>query len=237
MLENVMPVREKRDFYTESEAKALIPVLCQILHDVYGSPHWSNKPDPFDEIIYILLSTKTEYTKFNMTYERFKERFPDYLAASEASEGALFDCIRLGGLGEVKAKQIKRILLKIREDNPTFSRKFFDEMSDKQLEDYLTSLYGIGIKAARCVMMYSLRRKVLPVDVHTLRVSKRMGLVPPDISFKQADKMLQDLVPSDLRFTFHVNMIAHGKKYCRRSKPKCELCPLKEFSKKNIGVV
>lgn len=222
------------EFYTEDEVRSLIPKLCQILHKAHGSPNWNNKQDPIDEIIYIILSTKTEYTKFNMTYESFKEKFSKYSLAAAAPENQIFECIKLGGLGDKKAKQIKKILLQLQKDNPAFERGFFESMPDFDLEKYLCSLHGIGLKSARCVMMYSLGRKVLPVDIHTLRVSKRIGIVPSDMSFAKADKTLQDLVPPDLRYCFHVNMVAHGKKYCRKSRAKCSECPLNDYSKKNI---
>ena len=41
-------------------------------------------------------------------------------------------------------------------------------MSNNQAEEYLTSLPGVGIKTARCVLLYSLNREVFPADVNCL---------------------------------------------------------------------
>ena len=47
--------------------------------------------------------------------------------------------------------------------------------TDEEVEHFLTSLPGIAIKSARCVMMYSLGRQVLPVDTHLRRLAERWG--------------------------------------------------------------
>lgn len=49
------------------------------------------------------------------------------------------------------------------------------KMTDSQIEKYLASLPGIGIKTAKCVMMYSFDRLVLPVDTHVWRIATRLG--------------------------------------------------------------
>jgi endonuclease III len=49
------------------------------------------------------------------------------------------------------------------------------ELSDDEAMDYLLSLPGVGVKTAKCVLMYSLGRAVLPIDIHVLRVAKRLG--------------------------------------------------------------
>ena len=62
----------------------------------------------------------------------------------------------------------------------------FGELSLKKLEEFnnddalkfLESLPGISVKNARCILMYSLDRKVFPVDTHVWRICRRLGLTP-----------------------------------------------------------
>ena len=50
-------------------------------------------------------------------------------------------------------------------------------LSDMEVEGVLLSLPGVGVKVARCVLLYSLRRDVFPVDTHCWRVTCRLGWV------------------------------------------------------------
>lgn len=97
-------------------------------------------------------------------------------------------------------------------------------MGDAEAEAFLTSLPGVGPKVAKCVLMYSLDRKVLPVDVHVHRVARRLGFATkkrPDTS----QDLIEAEIPSNLRYGFHVNAVAHGRKVCK-SEPLCDRCPL-----------
>jgi len=101
-------------------------------------------------------------------------------------------------------------------------------MTDDDAERLLTTLPGVGKKVAKCVLMYSLDRQVLPVDVHTHRVAVRLGLAAkrrPDTS----QDLIEAQVPPPLRYGFHVNAIAHGRSVCLPRKPMCEVCVLRQY--------
>ena len=70
---------------------------------------------------------------------------------------------------------------------------------------YLVSLPGVGPKTARCVLMYSLGRYVLPVDTHVWRVSERLGWVAggkhPD---ERRSAELEGKIDPSLRDQLHV---------------------------------
>lgn len=63
---------------------------------------------------------------------------------------------------------------------------------------HLVSLPGVSKKVAKCVLMYSLGRSVLPVDVRVHRVAARLGLPAkrrPDTS----QDAIEGAVPEELR--------------------------------------
>jgi endonuclease III len=98
-------------------------------------------------------------------------------------------------------------------------------MTINEAEEFLTSLPGVGLKVAKCVLMYSLKRDVLPVDVHVHRVATRLGFRSkkrPDTS----QALIEGAVPPHLRYSFHVNAIAHGRTVCLPRNPRCGICPL-----------
>ena len=102
-------------------------------------------------------------------------------------------------------------------------------MSDAEARDYLTSLPGVGPKTAAVVLSFALGRDTIPVDTHVHRVSKRLGLVPPNSTAEKADRLLHDLVPDGLRTPLHVALIRLGREICKAPTPACHLCPLKDL--------
>lgn len=96
-------------------------------------------------------------------------------------------------------------------------------MTDGEAEAFLVSLPGVGAKVAKCVLMYSLEREVLPVDVHVHRLATRLGFKTK----KRADtsqELIEQAVPPRLRYGFHVNALAHGRAVCRPRTPRCNAC-------------
>ena len=93
---------------------------------------------------------------------------------------------------------------------------------------FLVALPGVGDKVAKCVLMYSLGREVLPVDAHVHRVCARLGFKVkkrPDTS----QEMIETAVPAPLRYGLHVNAVAHGRAVCRPKNPRCAECCVSEW--------
>ena len=109
-------------------------------------------------------------------------------------------------------------------------------MSDKECEDFLTNLPGVGKKVARCVMLYSLDRQVFPVDSHCWRIAGRLGWNGNGCNGSRfsdtAIDYLQDLIPPALRFSLHVNMVSHGRRVCMACSPKCHECVISSYCEK-----
>ncbi len=59
-------------------------------------------------------------------------------------------------------------------------------LPDPELLAQLSTLPGLGPKGVRCVALYSFQRDVLPVDVHVLRLSKRLGFLDREATWQQA---------------------------------------------------
>ena len=106
-------------------------------------------------------------------------------------------------------------------------------MNDGECEAFLTSLPGVGLKVARCVLVYSLERDVFPVDTHCWRISRRLGWIDPEMRKAECDdedmERLQAMIPAELRLSLHVNFISLGREVCLDGKPKCGECPIAIF--------
>ncbi len=64
------------------------------------------------------------------------------------------------------------------------------------------------------------------MDTHIWRVTRRLGWIPPKASREQAHILLEALVPPELYYPLHLNLIAHGRAICQARRPRCEVCPL-----------
>jgi endonuclease-3 len=103
------------------------------------------------------------------------------------------------------------------------------EATDEEIDEYLSSLPGVGPKTVACVLAFSLGRPALPVDTHVHRVATRLGWIPPGMPATKAHVALTDLVPRRLRIPMHVAFIRHGRTLCKAGRPLCEECPVQDL--------
>ncbi|MBO0815614.1 MAG: endonuclease III, partial [Actinobacteria bacterium] len=94
---------------------------------------------------------------------------------------------------------------------------------------YLESLPGVGPKTAACVLTFALGRAAFPVDTHVHRVATRLGWLPPKTAADMAHRLLEQMVPADIRYDLHVAMISHGRTVCRARRPRCDACVLNDL--------
>lgn len=185
-----------------------------------------NKPDPLDELFYIILTTKTQHGAGD-AFERMKCAFPTWDTLLNPDAGArLREAIAVLGLVNQKAPQILATAQQLNADFGSVTLAPLRGMSDVDAEAYLLSLPRVGKKVARCVMMYSLGRDVLPVDAHVLRVSQRIGLLSPDISRPKAHDAIHEVVTARHRYALHVGMVKLGRTTCVAKNPRCTECVL-----------
>jgi endonuclease-3 len=185
--------------------------------------------DPLDELILTVLSQHTSDINAERAFAQLREAFPSWDAVVDARTDAVADAIRSGGLADSKAPRIQAILREVREREGRFDLSRLRTMSDAESRDYLTSLPGVGPKTAAVVLSFALGRDAIPVDTHVHRVSKRLGLVPPNSTAEKADRLLHDLVPDGLRTPLHVALIRLGREICKAPIPRCRECPLKDL--------
>ncbi len=199
------------------------------LLEYYGKPEQKVQRDPLSELVLTILTQNTSDVNSHRAYRRLKKRFPTWDQVREADEEELIEAIRVGGLANVKAPRIQAILDLLFEERGELSLSFLEEMPLEDAREYLLALPGVGPKTAACVLLFSLHRPALPVDTHVHRVSLRLGLVPEGTSAAKAHNLLEEKIPPELYYPFHLNMIEHGRTLCRSQNPLCEECPLQEI--------
>jgi endonuclease-3 len=193
----------------------------------YGEPEARPLQDPLSELIQTVLSQNTADVNSDRAYASLMERFGgDWEAVRAAPASEIADAIRHGGLAEIKAVRIKAILDEIAARVGKLDLGFLREVPLEEGRAFLRSLGGVGPKTAACVLLFACNQPALPVDTHVHRVSQRLGLVPSKASAEQAHTLLEAMLPPEQVYTFHMNLIRHGRQICKAQRPRCSSCPV-----------
>ncbi len=203
--------------------------IARRLEKEYGTPRHHNPEDPLDDLIFIVLSRMTQEVKYLRTYRALREQMPTWEMVCEAPPDNLEVILADAGLSRIKTQQIRGILQEIERREGRLDLTHLRQMCDEDVERYLTSLPGVSRKTARCVMLYTLGRQVLPVDAHVWRIAKRLGLVANLPWSEKGGRVLEGDVPAQMRPALHVTLIAHGRAVCRAPSPLCGRCVIADL--------
>lgn len=203
--------------------------IYQLLLEEYGRPEWREKLPPVDELISTILSQSTSDINRDKGFFALKARFPDWQQMLDAPVEEIRDAIRPAGLANQKAPRIQAALQRIYLEQGEITLDFLAEMPLQQAMEWLMSLKGVGRKTASIVMLFAFGRPAFPVDTHVHRLSGRLGLIGPKVTADKAHQILENMGDPETYYTFHLNLIRHGREICTARNPKCQLCPLSAY--------
>jgi endonuclease-3 len=197
------------------------------LSRAYGPLPRIGQRDPLGQLVETILSQNTSDRNSHRAYLSLRRKFPRWSAVAEAPTSTIASQIRQGGLANIKAPRIKNVLRIIRDREGRLSLVRLSRMSDAEATSYLTSLPGVGVKTANCVLLFSLRRPVMPVDTHVDRVTRRLGWINKRMPIEKAGDFIQQFVPPKLMLAVHVYLVWHGRHTCKAGKPRCSECVIR----------
>ena len=200
--------------------------LQELLTGLYGHPLWRQHLPPVDELVSTILSQNTSDTNRDVAFYALKDTYSDWESVMRAPEVEIRDVIRPAGLANRKAPRIQAALERIHEERGELSLDFLSDMPLSEAKKWLIDIDGVGPKTASIVLLFAFNRPAFPVDTHVHRVTQRLGLVESGVSAEKAHLLLEDLVDEDAYYSFHLNLIRHGREICTARNPKCEQCPL-----------
>jgi len=205
--------------------------ILDLLREEYGVPEWQARSDPVSVLVQTILSQNTSDTNSRGAFQSLLASFNSWGEVVDADVEAIARCIRCGGLGRIKAQRIREALKEVLRKRGRLELDFLSQLTPSGAEDWLQKLPGIGLKTARCILLFSLGMPTLPVDTHILRVSKRLGLISFKASSHDAHNILGEVVSPVDAYQFHILVIQHGRKTCRARHPNCSDCVLKKICK------
>ncbi|MEO6038545.1 MAG: endonuclease III [Saprospiraceae bacterium] len=209
---------------------ALLQIIVQRLEQAYGRQTRYSTKSPMDQLVATILSQRTNYAAEMRAFNQMRVRFPTWEEVAEAPVAALEATIQPSRFPELKAPRIQEVIRRIMADHNDLELRFLNDMSTEDAQAYLMSLPGVGYKTSTFVLLFSLRRPVLPVDTHVHRVSIRTGILPAKTSQEKAHGLLLSMLPKDPDelLNFHKLLFKHGQEVCTFSFPRCPVCILKD---------
>lgn len=190
--------------------------------------------NPFKNLVIGILSQNTSDRNSTRAYIGLTKRFkiaPNVLA--RASESAIRNAIKPGGLYNIKAKRIKKLAQVILDRYNGDLRKVTKLSKDRAREELL-KLPGIGPKTADVFIGYCMNQDIFPIDTNIERVVKRIGIVDKNVKYVEIQKALAKILPPKKQLRGHELLIRLGRDFCGVRKPLCNKCPAKLLCKKKF---
>jgi endonuclease III len=218
--------------------KNKIILVNKALIKLYGIPPRPEiPPDPVDMLIGTILSQNTNDRNSYKAFLKLKEKYKLWEDVAVQPLTRIESVIKIAGLGKQKSKAIKNFLVSLLKVHGKISLEHLRSEVNDQILLELTSYKGVGIKTAMCVLLFSLRRNVCPVDTHVHRTTNRIGIVSAKTPDKTSSLLNRDM-PKGIAHQFHTNLIRLGREICKPAVPNCSVCPLLkicEFPDKNLS--
>jgi endonuclease III len=211
-----------------NERARAVKAVCARLENAFGNPRLGNPTDPIDDLIFLMLSNRTQATTAQNVYTALKALRPSWNEIASLPKRTIERTIQRAGFAGIRSAQIKGTLKAIQKRLGACRLDELRQWREQGAHEFLVSLPGVSDKVAKCVMMYTLGFAVLPVDVHVFRVSTRLGWTSR-CRAAECHADLETLVSPELRYGFHVNCVALGRAFCRSTEPNCAACPISKF--------
>ena len=203
--------------------------VLRLLHRQYGPVEIGSDPRGIETLVATILSQNTTAGNRQAGMKQLRRRFASWEAVADAPVEEIAACIRICGLGNVRAPRIRAILQQIRQQRGRLDISHLADMPPDEAYAWLTGLHGVGPKTALCVLMFAFNAAVFPVDTHILRIAKRLGWLGAKVPLEEAHEHLSPAIAPGNRAHLHVQLIRHGRKICKARTPQCEWCILREI--------
>lgn len=176
--------------------------------------------DPYELIVAVILSAQCTDKRVNMITPAFFKRFPTAEILADATTDEIFEYIKSCSYPNNKAKNLLGMAKML-------TQEFGGMLPEDPRE--LEKLPGVGRKTANVVASVIFNKPAMAVDTHVFRVAGRIGLTTNAKTPLAAELQLIKHIPEELIPRAHHWLILHGRYVCIARKPKCHICPIKEF--------
>jgi endonuclease-3 related protein len=199
------------------------------LFDAFGPQHWWPGETPFEVTIGAVLTQNTSWRNVERAIANLREA--DVLepkALYDLPVEELEELLRPAGYFRIKARRLRSLLeFLVERYDGSLDAMFAVGLPD--LREQLLDVHGIGPETADSILLYAGGLPTFVVDAYTHRVFSRHGWIDFDADYHQIQEYAESELPQKVPLynEYHALLVRLGKDYCRKTKPKCEACPLR----------
>ncbi len=184
---------------------------------------WRKTKDPYKIWVSEVMLQQTKVDTVIPYYERFISKYPSLESLAEAEEGELLK--EWEGLGYYsRARNLQAGVREVVEEYNSVVPNNRKEIS---------KLKGVGPYTAGAVLSIAYDIPEHAVDGNVMRVLSRILLIKEDIAKQKTKKIFEEAVMNlmfkDNPSAFNQGLMELGAIICTPTKPKCLLCPVREY--------
>jgi len=213
----------------DNQLKEKIGDIYQRLYRSFGPQSWWPGETPFEVIVGAILTQNTNWQNVAKAIDNLKKAkvlTPKKLHSLPLA--TLARLIRPSGYFNIKAKRLRSFLDFLFKDYQGKLEKMFSRPLD-ELRGEILSVKGIGPETADSILLYAGGFPVFVVDAYTKRIFSRQKLLSEDMDYHRVQKIFMENLKKDVQLfnEYHALIVRLGKDFCKKTKPKCEACPIK----------
>ncbi len=205
-----MTKKQRMKLCVEALEKEYPDALCSLVAE-----------NPLQLIIATRLSAQCTDERVNKVTPALFEKYPSLEAFCNAKVEDIEMLIYSCGFYKSKAKDIKEMCVKIRND-------FGGQVPDTI--EKLTSLPGVGRKTANLIIGDVYKKPAIVADTHLIRITNLLGFVNTKDP-KKVELELKKIIEPDKSNDFCHRCVLHGRAVCIARRPKCSECCMKDYCK------
>ncbi len=206
-----------------------IKTIYQRLYRAFGPQNWWPGKNPFEIIIGAILTQNTAWTNVEKAIKNLEKQ--GLLSARGLRDVPLKDlakAIRSAGYFNQKAKKLKAFIDFLFVNYGGSVKRMFKKET-ALLRQELLEIKGIGQETADSILLYAGNKPIFVIDAYTRRVLSRLQLISEKADYQEIQQLFTQNLPLDVQLfnEFHALFVRLGKDICKKTKPDCGCCPLK----------
>jgi len=204
--------------------------IYDTLYDYYGPQGWWPADSPLEMIVGAVLTQNTNWQNVEKAIANLKTAgFLSIEILTGISSDTLAQLIMPAGYYNLKAKRLKN-LLQMLDDEYGGDVSLLQDDNFSTARENLLRVKGVGEETADAILLYGCGKPVFVVDTYTHRVFSRHNLLEEECSYGEIQERFMDNLPADAKLfnEYHALIVKVAKDFCKKSKPLCDECPLRE---------
>jgi endonuclease-3 related protein len=212
--------------------------VYSLLYEHFGPQGWWPGETNVEIVVGAILTQNTNWTNVTKAIDNLRDAgVLSFTSLLDLAEEDLAYQIRPSGYYNIKARRLKNLLFMIRDRyDGDLNRLLSDET--RQARANLLAVQGIGPETADSILLYAGRHPVFVVDTYTHRIFSRHGLIAEESDYQSIQEEFEQRLPRDIALynEYHALLVMLGKHFCKKTKPLCGQCPLREVNGMNAAM-